>query len=95
MLGIFDDRQRPTGGSTRVHRGAGWRRQELRRGPCSYCGALPEPGSLHTIDHIVPRSLKLGLTDNLAPACAVCNQSKGAMSLLRFLLARDARRGAR
>ena len=44
---------------------------------CQYCGM--QPGKTHlTVDHVVPRS-KGGLTlwENVATACAACNQRKG------------------
>lgn len=53
----------------------------LRRDPCCYCG-----GPTQEIDHIVP--VKSGGTaewTNLTGACAGCNRSKGAKSLLLFL----------
>ncbi len=54
----------------------------LRADPCAYCG-----GPSATLDHVVPRHARgddsLG---NLAAVCASCNSSKGAMSLLDFLL---------
>jgi 5-methylcytosine-specific restriction endonuclease McrA len=51
--------------------------------PCSYCGASAEH-----IDHIVPLGRGgSGDWDNLTAACAVCNMSKGAKSLLTFMLA--------
>lgn len=52
--------------------------------PCSYCGAPAEH-----IDHIVPLSRGgSGDWDNLTAACAACNMSKGAQSLLTFMLRR-------
>lgn len=53
----------------------------VRRDPCAYCG---DPGG--TLDHIVPLSAG-GDSDwtNLSGACARCNSSKGAKSLLQFL----------
>lgn len=54
--------------------------------PCSYCGAPAEH-----IDHIVPLSRGGGGDwDNLTAACADCNMSKGAKSLLDFMLSRAA-----
>ena len=56
----------------------------LERDPCSYCGG---PGG--TIDHIVPISSGGdGEASNLTAACDLCNKSKQANSLLRFLLRR-------
>lgn len=54
------------------------------RDPCVYCG-----GHAGTIDHVVPKSAGgTGQIHNIAPACRNCNSSKGATSLLRFLLLR-------
>jgi 5-methylcytosine-specific restriction endonuclease McrA len=54
--------------------------------PCSYCGAPCEH-----IDHIVPLSRGgSGEWDNLTASCAACNMSKGAQSLLTFMLGRAA-----
>lgn len=52
--------------------------------PCSYCGAPTEVS-----DHIQPRS-KGGtdLWDNFTGSCLGCNSSKGARTLLVFLLER-------
>jgi len=50
--------------------------------PCVYCGA---PST--EIDHIVPVSISHSSHwTNLAPACGFCNSSKGAKSLLAFLM---------
>lgn len=57
-------------------------REILRRDPCSYCGAACE----HT-DHVV--SVKRGgayVWENITAACGGCNASKGAKSLLEFLI---------
>lgn len=56
----------------------------IERDPCVYCGAPSE-----SIDHIDPVAVG-GDSDwnNLAPACLTCNSSKGAKSLLRFLMYR-------
>jgi 5-methylcytosine-specific restriction endonuclease McrA len=52
--------------------------------PCSYCGAPSEH-----IDHIVALSRGgSGDWDNLTAACAACNMSKSAQSLLAFMLSR-------
>jgi hypothetical protein len=55
----------------------------LLKDPCAYCGARSA-----TFDHITARAL--GGDDaeqNLIGACGGCNSSKGARSLLQFLLA--------
>lgn len=57
----------------------------VRNDPCSYCGAPADE-----LDHIEPRAR--GGEDgweNLAAVCDRCNQSKGARSLLTFLLNRN------
>lgn len=57
----------------------------IRCDPCAYCGAVMEEP-----DHIVPRSRGGEDTaENLTASCARCNQSKGARSLLMFLLERS------
>lgn len=53
--------------------------------PCAYCGAPAEH-----IDHIMPKAKGGPAQDpgNLTAACEPCNESKGARSLLTFLLVR-------
>lgn len=52
--------------------------------PCVYCG-----GKAEHLDHIQPVTRGgEGTWDNLAPACARCNQSKQTKSLLAFMLSR-------
>lgn len=52
--------------------------------PCVYCYA-PSNG----LDHIRPRATGgLDGWENRAPACAVCDNAKGALPLLLFLLTR-------
>ena len=48
-------------------------------GECAYCGCTPLKGKRLTKDHLKPFS-DGGLTtpDNIVPACASCNSSKGA-----------------
>lgn len=48
-------------------------------GECAYCGCTPLKGKRLTKDHLKPVS-EGGLTtpDNIVPACASCNSSKGA-----------------
>ncbi len=61
-----------------------WRRQQMKD-PCVFCG-----GQAITSDHIKARSQ--GGPDNWgnrAPACRRCNQEKGAMGLLQFLIIRQ------
>lgn len=68
---------------------AAWRRI-LREDACAYCG---KPGG--TVDHIVPRSVggeHVHAWTNLVGACSRCNSSKGSLSLLDYLLLREARR---
>ena len=65
-------------GSTRAYR------MMIRNDPCSYCG---HRGG--TLDHIEPRCriVEHEGPRNLTGACQECNGRKGAMPLLRFLLA--------
>jgi 5-methylcytosine-specific restriction endonuclease McrA len=53
----------------------------LKRDPCAYCGKPSEH-----VDHITA-VVRGGSSawGNLAAACAFCNQSNSALSLLRFL----------
>lgn len=58
----------------------------IRADPCAYCGA---PGG--TVDHIVPRSLRIKhLHDwvNYVGACEGCNGRKSDRPLLFFLAIR-------
>lgn len=56
----------------------------LLRDPCAYCG-----GEAEAVDHIEPRSAGgKNVSENTIAACKPCNSSKGAKSLLHFLLAR-------
>ena len=68
----------------------------LTKDPCVYCG-----GPVETLDHIRPISLGqqniqpliggFGANDwpNRAPSCVGCNQQKGSMGLLEFLIKRN------
>lgn len=75
----------------------GWFREMLRHELCSYCGG---PGG--TVDHITPKA-ELGKQEdmtkspwkykasgdyNLTACCFECNQAKGDMGLLQFMLSR-------
>ena len=54
-------------------------------GRCWYCGALPAPGEIITIDHAKPRSRGgLSWDDNLLPACNRCNNLKGNLTVSEF-----------
>lgn len=56
----------------------------IRADPCVYCGAPSD-----SVDHIDPVSSGgMSQWDNLAPACRLCNSTKGAKPLLRFLIYR-------
>lgn len=58
----------------------------IRLDPCVYCGGVSD-----TVDHIDPVSASMSSHwSNLAPACRGCNSSKGAKSVLGFLLYRMA-----
>lgn len=68
----------------------------LAKDPCVYCG-----GPVEALDHIRPISLGqdiiqpliggFGANDwpNRAPSCVGCNQQKGSMGLLEFLMKRN------
>lgn len=57
----------------------------IKSDPCVYCGAASE-----SVDHIDPVAFGgKSEWDNLAPACGRCNSTKGAKSLLRFLIYRQ------
>lgn len=59
----------------------------MRDDPCVYCGGIAD-----TIDHIVPKYKHGSNTwENLAPACANCNNSKGSKDLLLYLYVRNKR----
>jgi hypothetical protein len=55
----------------------------IRQDPCAYCG---QPGE--SLDHVVPQSGGGGGGLNLTHACYACNRTKGAQSLLGYLVAR-------
>lgn len=49
------------------------------KGQCAYCGCTTRKGQRLTRDHVVPISHGGKTTqDNIVPACASCNSSKGA-----------------
>lgn len=48
-------------------------------GECAYCGCTPRKNQRLTRDHLEPVSAGGATTqDNIVPACATCNSSKGA-----------------
>lgn len=58
----------------------------MRRDPCAYCGRRPAG----TLDHIDPHAGGGSLAfDNTTAACIGCNNRKGTMPLLIFLLRRS------
>lgn len=61
---------------------------QIAREPCTYCGASPT-GKKHrnTREHIIPRTHG-GEThwENLTAACRRCNNRRGRMPLLKFLV---------
>jgi 5-methylcytosine-specific restriction endonuclease McrA len=61
-------------------------RQTLMQDPCVYCGGAPLG-----LDHI-RAAAKRGHNgwENLAPACGRCNNEKGTLELLRYLIHRRA-----
>ena len=62
-----------------------WLKHIRKNDPCAYCGNK-ESG---TIDHIVPTNLggDNGF-QNMAPCCNDCNNKKGSIKLLPFLMFR-------
>lgn len=58
--------------------------QALRRDPCVFCGSQSE-----SLDHIRPYA-KMGRHgwENRAPACRQCNQEKGTLGLIEYLIHR-------
>lgn len=57
----------------------------LKNDPCCYCGR-----ESNTIEHPIPFSIcKIGGWRNSVGACKNCNQRRGAMGLLRFILYRQ------
>lgn len=58
-------------------------RQVLLADPCAYCSR-----PANSLEHVHPRSRGGNEDGNLVGACGTCNRSKGAMSLLFFLLRR-------
>ena len=85
----------------RLHETTDRWRDVLRREPCVYCGRSPADLATDaraprmTIEHIVPRSRARDVRDNLAPACATCNVTRGDTPLLWFLVHAHATRVAR
>lgn len=57
-------------------------------GECAYCGKTMRKGERLTRDHLVPLS-KGGTTtqDNIVPACAACNSTKGATEWHEWFMA--------
>src|SRR4051812_3493128 len=71
-------------------RGGSFYAAKIRSDPCVFCGhhVGPKGGvAIMTIDHIMPSS-RNGLNHwmNFAPACSQCNNRKGELSVLEFLL---------
>ena len=63
-------------------------RDKIRIDPCAYCGSSDHV--LRTVDHIEPKaSGGFNSLGNLASCCSGCNNEKGSMSLLEFLLHRQ------
>ena len=60
-----------------------WRRCVIANDPCSYCGTA----NADIVEHVVTRSEGGSNTwDNMVASCSLCNQRKGNVSLLAFLL---------
>lgn len=75
----------------------------LKREPCVWCGRRPDeiPGgtgakyrvggaTVMTIEHIIPASQKMRPPgwENLAPACWNCNNTRGDLGLLLYVILR-------
>lgn len=59
-------------------------------GCCAYCGASPRKNEHLTKDHMIPVSLGGATTpDNIVPACAKCNSSKGNHELKEWFMKQD------
>lgn len=60
-------------------------RRTLVADPCVWCGG---PGG--TIEHVLPRAMG-GLSEwtNIVGACRACNERRGALPWLEYLLVRD------
>jgi len=53
-------------------------------GRCYYCGEKLDFDNFH-IDHIIPKSkISNSTIANYAPACCICNMSKGNLSIQEF-----------
>jgi hypothetical protein len=69
--------------------GSGYYVGILRKDCCAFCGKKPED-EVSTVDHIQPSSRRgLNCWLNFAPACERCNNKKGNLTLLEFLLLRQ------
>ena len=68
--------------------GARWTPEALNGQPCEYCGVtmdMHHPWRRPTRDHILPRSKGgTNVQSNLTPSCAMCNETKGAMTIREF-----------
>ncbi len=59
-------------------------RKVVTSGPCVYCGSFAT-----RVDHILPLSRGGNeVESNLVPACALCNESKGAKLLTEWIASR-------
>lgn len=63
-------------------------RDKIRKDPCAYCGETSH--DLRTVDHVTPKaSGGSNSLSNLVSSCSECNNEKGSMSLLEYLLHRQ------
>lgn len=88
-LHVFENRVRNMASGTLAGRKRAGLRKKIEEMPerkwCAYCTKLAT-----TLDHVVPRYRRKEYkgqptVDNLLPACANCNNTKGILSLVVFL----------
>lgn len=62
----------------------------IHKNRCFYCGKKIKNNRGKTIDHVIPRTLGgITITNNLVPACDICNSKKGFMTISQFQLWSD------
>lgn len=61
-------------------------REVLRQDPCPYCGNIPAPMN-RSLEHVIPRSHGgRNSWDNLVGACFPCNQRRGNIPFLYWMV---------
>lgn len=71
----------PAPSRTRKSRVSSFRRSELMKIPCYFCGDKPE-----TVDHLLPRSRGgSNRSKNLVSSCSTCNSMKSGMMYDEFI----------